>query len=835
MRCADGRIGQSPWCPVTTFNDYATDFRDDLLPIIPPDAVLNAKSKLLPRSRGKLPGRKRGGVWCGFMGWTRYRATADDMLKWQGWEAGIGMQGRRFPAIDIDVDVPELADAIHDTFEKALGPGPVRFGNGSRRVLPFAAEGLRKRRLAFQAKDPARRTKELQAVELLGAGQQYVVEGIHRDTGQPYHWRDGISPVTVGADGLQAITSDQIDAVFDSLPNLLDSFGYEVVSQSVATATGLATARSGIASQSASPASRNKCGVWQEGLVAPSLEAVGRALEALANEFDYHDWLTIGMAIKAACGPENAAAGYDLFEEWSLGWEQNTHDDILSKWDSMRAPFRVGWPYLAALAEEKGDGSFYAAHEDFDAVEPTPSSEELAARADANPLTAMFRRSVWVRRLKLVYDLSTGDLQDRQQFNVANNHIGDPSSPTKSAWATLLRDKSRLQRVNALTYRPGAGPFVTEDLPGLVGPCVNRWRDPSAGLPDSASDADVQRWLEHVAVVIPDERERGIVLDWLAWIIQNPGEKPNWCLVIGSRAEGIGKDLMLAPIRMALGGANVREIGPDDLNSDFTDYLANTRLLIVEEMQMSERKAMQNKLKPLIAAPPKTLRVNEKFVPCYQVPNIVTPIFFTNMDNALAVSRQDRRYFVVWNEGQPRTADYFRSLVEWYESGGAALAARWLQQRDVTEFNAKGAAPMTSAKQDMRKATLPEADALIVEAMEHCDPPFHRRFIRLTDVLQFLDTEMNGLCRVNRQQLARKLKAAGALALGRVTVGNPPSGIDPPPNHDRKQMQLFVMPGDAAALELRNEPGALSEAFWLDWKAGLDAVEREEANDRLFS
>src|SRR5690606_29969104 len=111
----------------------------------------------------------------------------------------------------------------------------------------------------------------------------------------------------------------------------------------------------------------------------------------------------------------------------------------------------------------------------------------------------------------------------------------------------------------------------------------NLWKPSAAILPQHVSDADIQPWLDHVAFVIPDEGERKIVFNWLAWVIQHQGEKPNWALVIGSTAEGIGKDLMMQPVRVALGADNVREIGPDDIASGYTDFLVGTRLLIVEE------------------------------------------------------------------------------------------------------------------------------------------------------------------------------------------------------------------------------------------------------------
>ncbi len=786
-----------------------------MLPIIPPDAVVHPDSPGIAKSRGKIPGQKRADGWVGYHNWTNNVATPDQLKTWHGWRAGIGLQGRRFPALDIDIDDPDLADEVQRSAMRVLGTAPVRFGNGARRILPYAAEALGKRRLVIQSKDPNRQGEKTMAVEVLGARQQYVVEGVHPKTGRPYRWLDDQSPATIGASALQLITATQLDQLFDELVGLVDLFGYEVVTRSAAQ-DGEVT---------------EGCQEW---LLAPSVAAVGRALRSLPNEYIYDDWLKIGMAVRASCGPDRAEDGYEHFEEWSLKWGANTHEVIREKWDSMRPPFKVGWPYLSALADEHGDGSFFGAHEDFDAVEPTPSAEEHVAREEAMPLTAMFNRSVWVERLKRVCDLDTGQLFDREQFNVKNNHIGDPSSPKECAWATLIRDTGRLQRVTAVTYRPGSPLFVQEDLAGLKGRCVNRWRDPAPSLPAFASDQDVKPWLDHVAVVIPDERERGIALDWMAWVIQNLDQKPNWCLVVGSTAEGMGKGMMMAPVRLALGEANVREIGPEDLNSGFTDYLSGTRLLIVEEMHLSERKAMQNKLKPLIAAPPYTLRVNVKFEPQYEIPNLVACIFFTNMENALALSRHDRRNFVVWNDGQPRSGDYYSALAAWYDAGGAALAARWLQLRDVSAFNAKGTAPMTAAKQDMRKATLPEADAIIVEAMEHRDPPFHRRFIRLSDVLQLLETQTMGFGRVTRQQVARKLKAAGLLPLGRVTLGNPPPGIPMPDGHDGKQMQLFVMPGDFAALDLRGDTGSLRDAYWADWASNLEAGHRE-ATDDIFS
>ena len=620
--------------PANLFATYsAAGFTEDLLPIIPVGAQLRAgvgPGEGLAKNRGKAPGQKRGRTWVGLPEWTTLIAHAALLDDWHSSGAGVGMQGRRFPALDIDVDDKDLAQIVHDYADQRLGPAPVRFGRGPRRILVFAGSGFNKRRVVFGRPgetivDERGQTKPLtHAVEFLATGQQYVVEGIHPKTGMPYRWHDGRSPAVIGAAALTPMSDQALDAFFDGLPGLLEVYGYEVLSRSAGSGGDGA--------------------VWQEGLLAPSMDAVRRAMTAVPNEVDRDTWLKIGAAIKASAGPERLEEAYDIWVEWSLQWPENTAESINAMWRSLGPKYQVGWDFLAHFATEQGDGTFFAAAEDFDAVADAPAPGEESKGPPVSPkVQAMFDRYVWVEQLERVSDLRSGELLTRTQFNVRNSHVGPPTSKDECAWAILVSNPRRLQAVKGVTYRPGGEEFITENLPGLTGRCVNRWKDAVPDLPKSATEAEITPWLAHVAFVVPDPRERTIMLDWLAWIVQHPGEKPNWALVLGSSAEGIGKDMMMEPVRAALGAANVREIGPDDLASSNTDYLENVRLLLIEEMEMAERKSMMNKLKPVIAAPPYTLRVNIKFQPQFEIPNLIAAIFFTNMENALHLSRQGRR------------------------------------------------------------------------------------------------------------------------------------------------------------------------------------------------
>ncbi|HEV2081591.1 MAG TPA: DUF5906 domain-containing protein [Brevundimonas sp.] len=803
---------------MTDFKAYAAaGFLKDLLPILPHDAVIHPDSPAfsgLLQNKGKVPGRKRAGGWQGYGGWTDAQPDHHDIVVWAGWGAGVGMQGRRFPALDIDVDDAVLADAIHREASLLLGEAPVRFGRGSRRILVYAGAGFAKRRLAFQKarqapeeglpdelassdrslthpEDTSSRESpvrsDVQAVEFLANGQQYVVEGIHPKTGQPYVWRDGRSPAVVGPDALAPVDAAKLDAFYERLEKLLDLYGYEVVSRSMGQG--------------------GDGGVWQEGLLAPSIDAIRRALAAVPNEVDYDTWLVIGRAIKAAAGPEREGEGLELFVDWSLQWPENTPEAVEGKWRSFDPPHRVGWDYLARFATDQGDGTFHAAEEDFDAIAEAPPEGEDSKGPPVSPkVERMFDRYVWVERMERICDMQTGELLTRTQFNVRNSHIGPPTSNSECAWAVFVSAPKRMRKVKGVTYRPGGELIVTENLPGLTGPCINRWTDPTTELPVTANEAEVAVWLDHVAFVIPDERERGILLDWLAWIVQNPGQKPNWSLVVGSTAEGMGKDMMLDPVRAALGAANVREIGPEDLASGNTDYLENTRLLIVEEMEMAERKAMMNKLKPMVAAPPYTLRVNIKFVPQFQVPNLLAVIFFTNMENALALTRQGRRYFVTWNDGAPRDEDYYVQLAAWFAAGGAAKSARWLLDRDVSAFNAKGRAPDTKAKDDMRKASRSRLDEWVEDRLEDRDGVLGKRLFTRAEVANELRLELPDL-KVSDAKVGAALRRAGCIAAGRSLLSDPAQGGV---GHGRREPTIFVRSGDEL---IGAEPAALRRAY----------------------
>lgn len=580
-----------------------------------------------------------------------------------------------------------------------------------------------------------------------------MVEGIHPKTGKPYWWRDGESPVEVGAEGLTPITQEEIDAWFEALiwtvENVWDG---EIIWTRCHGLLG----------------SRHRSGgaVVQELLLAPSIDSARDALLAIdVCALGYDQWVTTLRAFFAATGGDGEAL--EIAIDWSLGYPDNTPEVIEAKWRSFEGDtHRVGWQWLSRAARE---GGFNAAQHEFPVYE-APEQEQEQSLDDH--VSNMKKRYAWVESAKRVVDLRTGALLDQEQFEFRV----PPDEKGRSAWKLFKDNPAGRIDYQHLTCRFGEGREVWEDLPDLQGRCLNIWREPARkrGIPDRVEDTDVQPWLDLAAFVAPIEAEREHMFDWMACTVQRQNTKLNQALVLGSRNEGIGKDSLLEPLRAMIGRQYVKEIGPHHLTGAFNPWAVGAKLVIVQEMHNFERRETMNRLKPYVAAPPEALPINLKNRQEFYVPNLMSMVFFTNEDDALSLSKGDRRYFVIWNDCEPREAAYYEQLWAWLNAGGSEKVMRWLLQRDIAKFDPKARAPMTEAKANMRKMARPALQEFIEDSIEQKEGVFARDLLTADEIqiavpehAKFKGQPVSG------QKLAKTLLACGAeIVSGKMRLEN---------------------------------------------------------------
>jgi hypothetical protein len=268
--------------------------------------------------------------------------------------------------------------------------------------------------------------------------------------------------------------------------------------------------------------------------------------------------------------------------------------------------------------------------------------------------------------------------------------------------------KDRLIAEGGWIERPGCSVFNLYRPPVLV---------PLSG--------NVGPWLNHINTVYPDEFTH--ITKWLAHRIQRPHEKINHALVLGG-SQGIGKDTLLEPVKHAIGPWNFIEVSPRHLLGRFNGFLKSVILRVNEARDLGDvdRFAFYDHMKAYTAAPPDVLRVDEKNLREYSVPNVCGVIITSNhKTNGIHLPADDRRHYVAWSNLTKADFDddYWNHLYDWYATGGNARVAAYLADLKLADFNPKAPPPKTPAFWEIVASGSAPEDAELADALDDLDRP----------------------------------------------------------------------------------------------------------------
>ena len=454
-------------------------------------------------------------------------------------------------------------------------------------------------------------------------------------------------------------------------------------------------------------------------------------------------------------------------------------------WDSRR--------FLSWVAEQGGPKHEYGFREElvastlkrtYDKIAPTEAfpdrAAELIAEVERKEL-ARVEKSEWYERFAYIQDdESFFDMEDRREisrssFNALFRHVSCKSIHNgRRIEASVCFDENRqamgARTLVSVTYSAGQSVLVTRD--GLV--YGNRWRD---ARPNRYGTGSVQRWLDHVAVLIPNDAEREHVFNIMAFKLQNPDVKINHAVLHGGD-EGSGKDTLWAPFIWSVCGPDLRNRGlvdNDSISSAFSYHLESEILIINElkEPDARERRALANKLKPIIAAPPETLSINRKGLHPYDMVNRMFVLAFSNDPVPISLASQDRRWFCIWSHAERMDPDEAASLWDWYKSGGYEDVAGWLHRRDVSAFNPAAAPMMTEFKMNLIEQGMTIAESYIVDMIRTRVGEFAKGVVA-SPLHALCDRLAGGMpqgTKVPQAALLHALKEAGWVDMGHCNSG----------------------------------------------------------------
>lgn len=351
---------------------------------------------------------------------------------------------------------------------------------------------------------------------------------------------------------------------------------------------------------------------------------------------------------------------------------------------------------------------------------PAPVQGEQEAR-----YSGIMDEWVWIAQAKMFYRRRDGMMFDTKSFDSMFNYMleGKGSISTE-----IFAAKRSMRKFDKMDFLP--------EKPEFCGEVYNTWR-PSDIKP---AEGDPAIFLEHMEYMFEDEGERNMVLDYMAWCVQNPAEKPNFAMVIKGK-QGTGKSFIGQVLERIFGPHNTGRPMNASIQSQFNGWARNVKLVVIEELMVKGRVDLMNHLKPMITDP--VIEINEKYQPTQRITNNCVIVAFTNHDDALPVEDDDRRYMIIISEAFPRGAEYYNRLFRWAEKeGGDAVIWDWLLKRDIGKFNGKGRAPTSSSKDEMREAARTDYDARWMHLYQSCLPPFHGQYVTEQDLVEALPEKM---------------------------------------------------------------------------------------------
>ena len=288
-----------------------------------------------------------------------------------------------------------------------------------------------------------------------------------------------------------------------------------------------------------------------------------------------------------------------------------------------------------------------------------------------------------------------------------------------------------LESVASKMYWPGEEKiFRTTDGLKRLNTYVVDGIAPAEGRVEDDADGGrvVELFMGHLEKLVPDDRERRLLIDFLAHVYQNPGQRVQWALLLYG-VEGNGKSYVGHVMHMIM-GSSYKTVSTTAINSEFTSWAEGAVLSSVEEVRISgvNKYAVLDKLKPIISND--VIAVVGKGANEKQIPNFSSWMMTTNHADAIPASDNDRRLAVIttapsskaelleMHGGSRGVSDYFHRLFAESDRRADALA-RMLRDWEISdEFDAKGRAPETVGLDDMRDANVSEDRAVVEDAIE---------------------------------------------------------------------------------------------------------------------
>lgn len=445
--------------------------------------------------------------------------------------------------------------------------------------------------------------------------------------------------------------------------------------------------------------------------------------------------------------------------------------------------------------------------------QPVPKLVEGITFISNEDQLKLFAGCVYVSDIHRVF-IPGGKLLRPEQFKVAYggymftlDNANDKT--TRDAWEAFTQSQAyRCPKVDSTWFKPNLQPGGITERDGHS--YVNSYWPVEV----ARKVGDGTLFFEHLAKVLPDERDRQILLCYMAACVQHKGVKFQWAPLLQG-VEGNGKTLFTRCVAEAIGNRYVHWPKASKLAKEFNSWLVGKLFYGVEDIYVAEHKReVIEELKPMITGD--NLEIEGKGVDQVTTSVCGNFIFNSNHKDAIRKTKNDRRFAVFFTAQQEvgdlkrdgMTDGYFVKLYDWLRDDGYAIVSELLHTYPIPdEFNpATGCmerAPHTSSTTLAISASLGSIEQEIREAIDQGVPGFIGGWISSIQLNNLLE-RIGAARRLSHNKRKEMLHDMGyeyhpALTDGR--VNNPVAPDNAKPRlfiHKDSPGKLITVAGDAA-------------------------------------
>ena len=283
---------------------------------------------------------------------------------------------------------------------------------------------------------------------------------------------------------------------------------------------------------------------------------------------------------------------------------------------------------------------------------------------------------------------------------------------------------------------------------------VNTWK----GFAVSPIEGDISQWLKLVEFLLPNEKERNIYIDRLAFDIQHPDRKCNWHpLFVGRR--GVGKDLVVAPM-LRVFGESAGSLTNQEVQSDYHDALVKKKFLIYSEVKGLRGQSLEFMKEATTNGNTKML-MNIKYGGQILQPALWSFQFNTNHYDAIELDKNERRFFCF--EKIEALKDHFSSEeIEKmanqikYDDDFPSAFMYYMLQRDLSKFNPNELPYHTPTFHKMTSASQSDMEINLDEFFEQHVEKDNLRFLEPGELVTIMRVE-NHWSHLSKKRLINEL------------------------------------------------------------------------------